>query len=61
MRQAELHSQGRAAKSAVLREEMQGFLQQQREKQPPRNESCLQDLHSSTQPRAGMGTQLIHL
>jgi len=36
-------AKGRAAKSAVLREEMQGFLQKQREMKPPRNDPLIQD------------------
>jgi len=36
-------AKGRAAKSAVLREEMQGFLQKQREQKPPRNDPLIQD------------------
>jgi len=36
-------AKGRAAKSAVLREEMQGFLQKQRQQKPPRNDPLIQD------------------
>ncbi|CAE7693116.1 unnamed protein product, partial [Symbiodinium pilosum] len=41
--EGETIAKGRAAKSAVLREEMQGFLRQQREKQPPRNDALIKD------------------
>ncbi|CAE7304829.1 unnamed protein product, partial [Symbiodinium sp. CCMP2592] len=41
--EGETIAKGRAAKSAVLREEMQGFLQQQRQKQPPRNDALIKD------------------
>ncbi|CAK9114103.1 unnamed protein product [Durusdinium trenchii] len=41
--EGETIAKGRAAKSQVLREEMQGFLQKQREQKPPRNDQLIQD------------------
>jgi len=56
--EGETIAKGRAAKSAVLREEMQGFLRRQREKQPPRNDALIKDTRAdnvllySIQPNA---------
>jgi len=47
--EGETIAKGRAAKSAVLREEMQGFLQQQRQQKPPRNDPLIQDTRVDNQ------------